>query len=233
LINAKIADVETALIGARDRAMRTENARTLRASAASVFEACDGAAIGLSKTLDAARALAATIPINPDFVPQLGALSETFLAAVAELLQTAEAHANNILNGTSRPVRPPPPPQPEPPPQHVERQRIFTLQNLKWSEGAQVMTAPQYSWASPPRPLAEAACGRNLADLPGHERTERMLAGFGVHHIPVSADMCIDLDAIDDDAAPAAELPTPTLPRGGFEERIGKTRTGAIAVSRT
>jgi hypothetical protein len=64
-----------------------------------------------------------------------------------------------------------------------------------------------------------------------------MLAGFGVHHIPVSADMCIDLDTID--AAPAAEPITNKPPRGeqqrpeGMVETIGKARTMQIAVSRT
>jgi hypothetical protein len=225
-IGSKIADMEAKVVELRAEAEKSEHTREIRAAIAPLADARNEAAAGLRKTLDTARALAAKVPVNPDFIPQLNSIAETFLAATGELFETAERHAAGVMNGASLPVRPSPPPPSEPPVPEIDRLRIYTLANLKWCERGQVMTAPRYAWATPPRAVSETAIARNLADLPGRERTERLIAGFGVHNGPVPGDMCIDLDC----DPPAEEQPRALPP--SFEERIGPVRPMQISVNR-
>jgi hypothetical protein len=63
------------------------------------------------------------------------------------------------------------------------------------AEGEQIVLAAKFFWALPPKHLAELACSRDLADLPGTPRAEKMAATFGVHSGPTSADLCIDLES--------------------------------------
>jgi hypothetical protein len=233
IINGKIADVETLLIAARDRAARTENAKAIEADIAALVAARSVFEDAAQKLLVELQPLTTKVPVNPDWAPGLARIIGEVPLAIDEFLSTARSHVAGIINGTSHPVRPPSPPTPEPPPQHVERQRIFALNHLRWKEGEQTILAAKFSWASPPKHLAERACAHDVADWPGSERVARMIVGFGISNAVTSPDLCIDLDAID--AAAAAEPQIEQPPRGvpEFQERIGKTRTGAIAVSRT
>jgi hypothetical protein len=104
------------------------------------------------------------------------------------------------------------------------------LNHLKWREGLQTIMATKFSWANPPKHIAELARERDLADMPGSDRAEKMAAAFGVCSGPTSADLCIDLSTLDHPGAePAAALPR-SVPR--FSERIGKPIVGEISINR-
>jgi hypothetical protein len=108
----------------------------------------------------------------------------------------------------------------------IEREQIFTLQNLKWREGEQIIMASRYSWASPPKHLATLACSRDLADVPGSARAKKMAEVFGVSNAVTSPDLCISLDTIDQAEQPPGALPP------GFEERIGQPRQILVDANR-
>jgi hypothetical protein len=228
-INGRVAAAEAKLAEQRDRVEREEVARSVTADADALVAARDAFVLTAQQLLAAMQPVVAKVPINAEFAPQLAGIIGTISPAIDELLGDARRHAAGVMNGNVPGVRPAPqPPEPEravP----VERERIYTLANIAWCEGSQVMTAPKYSWASPPKHIAERACRRNLADRPEAERIERLLAGFGAIHGPVPADMCINLDTIDQPAAEPAER---TLPPG-FQERVGPARVMEIAVNRT
>jgi hypothetical protein len=227
-IGGKIADVQTLLIAARDRVEREELARVIQSDADALAAAAATFADAGAKIVPLMEGLAARLPgVALDFVPRVGMLVGELPIALNELISSARAFVAQMESGSAPLHRPAPPaPMPEPVPE-IERLRIYTLANLKWCERGQVMTAPRYAWATPPRAVSETAIARNLADLPGHERTERLIAGFGVHNGPVPGDMCVDLDHID---APAEQQPRALPP--GFQERIGPVRQMQISVNR-
>jgi hypothetical protein len=151
------------------------------------------------------------------------------LAATGELFETAERHAAGVMNGASLPVRPSPPPPSEPPVPEIERATIYALQNLKWTEAGQIMTAPIYSWADPPRALAELVLSRGLGGLPGSEHVKRVIESFGIRGGPADPDQCVDLDRID---AAAAEQPAEPRTPPEFIETVGTPRTVMIDAHR-
>jgi hypothetical protein len=230
-VNGRIADLETALIGARDRAARTENAKAIEADIIAVIAARDGFIDAAKKLLVELQPLTTKVPVNPDWAPRLAMIIGEIPIAIDEFLTTARSHAAGIVNGTATAVRPPPLPTPEPLPPQITRERVFCLNHLRWKEGEQTILAAKFSWASPPKHLAERACAHDVADLPGSERVARMIAGFGISNAVTSPDLCLDLDAIDattTNAIPPRGEPQPE----GIVETIGKARTGSVSVSR-
>jgi predicted nucleic acid-binding Zn-ribbon protein len=172
-INSRISDAETKLASARDHAERAELAAGVRADADVLHDsALELAAVGI-KVEAALNAIASRVPLAPDFVPRVCAYLHDLPEAVDQAVGTAAEYANQISGGA--PIhRAAPAPAPAPVVEPIERMQIYTLQNLSWREGAQTFTRPRYAWATPPRHLAIAACERNLADVPGSVRTEKL-----------------------------------------------------------
>ena len=166
----------------------------------------------------------------PDILPRVSTIIVSEMPAVlAELIAGANAYAAKVENGSELLRRPLPSPPPEPAPAPiVERMKIFALQNLKWQERSQTITALKYSWCSPPRHLAVLACARSLADIEGSARTISMIETFGLHHGFAHPDDCASLDALDQPAAPE-RLSESMI----GQERIGPARTMEISVNRT
>ena len=224
LINGKISDVQTQLIAARDHAERSESASAIRAASTHVTDARDEASASLRHALDAAKALASTMPVNPDLVPQLNALAETFLAAVAGLVDSARSFAAQTESGHA-PMHRPSPPAPEtiplPP---IERQRVFTLNAIRWAENGQVRTCGKYNWIDLPKDRVAGAIERGFVDLADAERTRRMIETFGaLYSAPPHPSDCIDIDHVE---PPLSEQ---TLSQG-FIETVGVPRIGTIGV---
>jgi hypothetical protein len=168
--------------------------------------------------------------LAPDFAPQARALIKQLPEILDRLTGEAYEYAVQVINGAPL-HRPAPAPAPEPPAPQIERQRIYFRTPAKWMEGAQTMMAARYSFADPPKSVAELALARGLASLPDAEITKRVIESFGVANGPADAAQCIDLDAID---APAAEQPAEGLPRTPpmFEERIGEPRQMLVDANR-
>jgi hypothetical protein len=228
-IGAKVADVETVLIAARDHAAREVVARAVTADADALAAAAATFSEAGAKLISAAQAVVARVPtINPQFASELASVVQTIpAAAISELLDAARSHSAQVAAGSAPPRRPVPPPAPEPPAERVERATIFALSPLRWVEGAQTVLAPQYGWASPPKHLAELAVERGLAGPRDSEHVRRVIESFGVASGPGPGEpeRAIDLDSLADDR-PATEQPAEGQPRTPpmFEERIGQPR---------
>ena len=221
-LDAKILGATTNLAELRDQAERSESASAIRAAAAHVADARDEAGASLRHALDAARSLVSTMPVNPDLVSQLNALAETFLSAVAGLIDHARSVAAQTESGHAPMHRASPPPPPELPVPVIERMRVYCLSPIRWREGEQVRTASRYTYAELPRELATLAIARSLADQPDSPRARNLIDTFGLRHTPAHPDDCIDLDAI-------GALQPPTMPTD-FIETVGVARIGTIGV---
>ena len=235
-LGTKIADAEQRLGELRDRAEREQIAAAVRAATAELETAraeFNEVAVKLVGMMQAVAACTANV--QPDLLPQISAfiISEV-PTAVDGLIGHARAYAAQTESGHApihRPAAPPPAELPEP---AIERMRVYTLVALRWKEREQVRTAARYTYAEPPRALAERAIGRNLADLPDSDRAKNLIQSFGLIHSPAHPDDCADLESLDQPAPAESSSPTfsrPQLPEG-MQERIGPARTGVISVNR-
>jgi hypothetical protein len=225
-INSRISDAETRLASARDHAERAELARAVTADADALAGARAIFVEAGAKLISAAQAVAARVPINPQFASELASVVQTIpAAAVNELLDAARSHSAQVVAG-SAPIRrnPVPQPVPEPPAPPVERSQIYALQNLKWREGSSQVCTARYTFADLPSHLATLAVERGLAGWAKSEHVQRVIESFGVSNAVTHEDLCTDLDHIDQ----SRQEPEPV-----FVETVGATRQMEIQVSRT
>jgi hypothetical protein len=227
-IGDKIAAAETNLAELRDRAEREELSANVRADADRLHDTALELAAAGGKAIAALDAVAARVPLAPDFLPRVRMLLQDLPEAIDQAVGTAAEYSAQIMSGAA--VHRVAPPEPEPvPASQIERMQIYTLQNLMWHEGAQTFTRPRYAWANPPRHLAIAACERDLADVPGSTRTEKLTQAFGINGGPgPMPDQCIAIDALD---LPATELPAEGQPRSvpRFETHVGEPYIAELA----
>lgn len=225
-IDARIADVQGRLVRERERAERETLARTIAKAAEDLTAANDEYAVVATKLVRALQEVTAHMSVAPEYLPRISALVLSDLpSAVGELLNEARSHAAQIESG-ARPLARPPVLQPESEPAPaVERQRIFCLSPIRWHEGQQVICAPRFGWATPPRQIAERAVSANLADWPDAPRTQQLISGFGIDNGPADPAFCVDLDTLD------RKREAQTLPPD-VSERTGPARMLEVSVNR-
>jgi hypothetical protein len=230
LVDPRIDAANARLAEFRDAAERGEIAAQVRGEVDALKGVLEQFRDASARLTSAIEPLMRRIGSAADFLARTHLLLTDIAAASDNLAQDGSAYAVQIESG-HRPIMhdPVPQPEPEPVPEAIEREQIFTLQHVKWKEGEQIVMAAKFTWAKPPKHLATLACERDLADLPGSPRTEKMIATFGVASGPTSSDLCVDLDSLD--RPPAAEQPPRTLPPW-FEERIGEARQVLVDAGR-
>jgi hypothetical protein len=225
-IGSKITDAEAKLAAMRKAAEAEAFYTRTNASVDALVEKSAVFANASKELVTALEPVLGAIP-NPDFGPRLFEMLRVIPQAIDEAVSFARHHALQVKSGAVPLQLPPIVPEPEPKPvaEPIERQKIYTLANISWREGTQIITRSRYSWADPPKHLAEAACERNLADVPDSMRTATLTQSFGINGGPgPMVDQCINLDTLD---MPAEVR---SVPRHHFEERIGTPVTGTIGI---
>jgi hypothetical protein len=219
-IGAKIADVQTLLIAARDRTERAAVALEARAEADALADVRAAYVEISTRLVGAMQRVVSRVPTAPDFLPRVSAIVVSEIpTAIDELIGQARSFAASAESGSSpvhRPAPPPAEPAPEPAPS-IERERVYCLAPVRWRESDQIMCSPRFGFASLPVSLLQRALDANLVDRIDTPRTKKMIEGFGVINGPADPSQCIDLDRID-------ALPAEGQPRTSFVEKVGQPR---------
>jgi hypothetical protein len=231
-LGEKISDREVKLADLRDRAEREAVARQATAEVEALVSVVEKFREVSTRLTAAIEPLATRISSAADFLPRTQLLLSDIATVSAQLADEGRSYAAQVESG-HKPLHHAPimhAPEPAAP---VERLQVYVRTPIKWREGAQTMMAARYTFADPPKSVAELALARGLASLPDAEITRLTIDGFGVRHEVTSPEMCLDLDALL--APPATELPAEGQPHmlpPGFVETVGQPRTITIDANR-
>jgi uncharacterized protein YigA (DUF484 family) len=200
-IDEQIASTERALAEATAQRDRDTLADQIEAMAAAIERAVPGFGASATALVDAVTRSAAPVLEATRFSTSVDAVRREVLAA-AELIcwqlrsaavRTRAGNANIAIDETAEPE--------QPQVQEIDRQLIYTLNPLRWREGAEVRRAPAFALIELPKELLPVAVRHQHADYLNARRVQTLIhihGSDGSYGEPGPDDdpQLIDLDAL-------------------------------------
>jgi hypothetical protein len=200
-IDEQIASTERALAEATAQRDRDTLADQIEAMAAAIERAVPGFGASATALVDAVTRSAAPVLEATRFSTSVDAVRREVLAA-AELIcwqlrsaavRTRAGNANIAIDETAEPE--------QPQVQEIDRQLIYTLNPLRWREGAEVRRAPAFALIELPKELLPVAVRHQHADYLNARRVQTLIhihGSDGSYGEPGPDDdpKLIDLDAL-------------------------------------
>jgi hypothetical protein len=200
-IDEQIASTERALAEATAQRDRDTLADQIEAMAAAIERAVPGFGASATALVDAVTRSATPVLEATRFSTSVDAVRREVLAA-AELIcwqlrsaavRTRAGNANIAIDETAEPE--------QPQAQEIDRQLIYTLNPLRWREGAEVRRAPAFALIELPKELLPVALRHQHADYLNARRVQTLIhihGSDGSYGEPGPDDdpQLIDLDAL-------------------------------------